>query len=264
MTINKTYSIGNVSKIVIYGHGEKLCEVSAFVPCKIKVNSNGEETICESKYDYTVENVQLEHEPVAARKENLNRKDNYLLSYQREYSWQDRGLALYIHESEIGVETLGDILTLENDEERCFLLAFKLTFKHAVTITESKVERIYCEDTDGFEIPKGCVWSKGYGTKEHPCYDTFDCSESLIAIKKGINGKGIIKRWKESSEHENFSMIIVQHGYSKIEYSEERIRKDNLAKAMNESKLFHKEYSHYDIDKLEKLFGKLSLKQDVA
>ena len=263
MTVNNVYSIDNVSKIVVYGHGEKICEFwnSSFTPCKITVNSRGNQEITECKYDYSVDNIQLGHEPTQARKENLNRKDNYFLSYKQEYSWQGNGIALYIHESEIDVESLGDILAHETDEEKCYLSAYKLTFKNPVTITEFKFERIVCDE---FEIPDGCKWSKGYGTKEYPCYDAFDFSESLVAIKKGLEGKGVVKRWKESSEQTGFSMIVAQRGYSRIEYSEDRIRKNNLAKAMNESKLFQQEYSHYDIDKLESLFGKLSLKQDVA
>ena len=254
----KNYNIEDVTKIVIYGHGEKLYEIdsNSFKPCKIIASSKGEDKIEEFSYWYKISDIKLNGEIVNARKENLNRSDNYFLSYKREY-WQNKGIALYIHESEISVKSLGNILAMETEEEKNYLAAFELTFNIPVVISEYMIEKIIC---DNFTLPENGKWSNCYGTKEKPCFDTFDYTNSLFAIKRGEAEKGVIKRWMEEKTIENLTMLVTQRYYTKTEYSEDRIRKDKLAQALNDSKLFHNEhFSHYDIDKFEKVFGKLSL-----
>ena len=257
MKINNI-NIDNVTKIVVYGDGEKLYEIdkNCFVPCKMYTNSRGNEVINESPYWYKIDSIQLEKNPVTARKENLNRKDNYFLSYKREYYWRENGIALYIHNSEISVKSLGDVLAMETEEERNYLATFELTFKNPVVISEYMIEKIVC---DNYTLAENEKWGNGYGTKENPAVDTFDSTNSVFAIKKGIAEKGVIKRWMEKKTVENHSMLVTQRYYTKSEYSDERKRKDNIAKALNDSKLFHDKFSHYDIDKFEKVLGKLSV-----
>ena len=121
----KNYNLDDVTKIVIYGNGKKLYEIdsNSFKPCKIIANSKGEDKIEEFSYWYKISDIKFNGEITNARKENLNRSDNYFLSYKREY-WQNKGIALYIHESEISVKSLGNILAMETDEEKNYLAAF--------------------------------------------------------------------------------------------------------------------------------------------
>lgn len=249
-----------VTKIVIYGNGKKLFEreESNLKPCRIYKNKNGNMQVEETSYDFTIENITLKTFPVKARKENLDRKDNYFLSYKPDFAWREKYVALYIHESEIFVESLGDVLAHETEEEKCYLAAFKLHFKNMVTIKKYCLERIVDND---FQLPSGGKWSSCYGTKENPCFEPYDTTNSIFKFERSFPQKGIFKRWMEEEEKSSFKMIVTQRYYTKMVYSEERKRKDKLAEAINNSKLFHNQsFSHYDIDKLEQIFNTLTLK----
>lgn len=255
MTANNI-CLDNVGKYVIYGNGKKLCELEKLVPYKMHENRFGNQQIEEMHYNYSIEKFTLVNGIKQARKENLNRKDNYFLTYDEKY-WCGKSLALYIHESEIGVEKLGDILAMETEEEKNYLASFRLNFKNPVNIKSYHVERIFCDGS--WTIPDGGKWSTTYGTVNCPHYDTFDSNNSLFCKRHGIKESGVIKRWTEDETHETFSMLTTERYYTKREYSEERLRKDALADALNNSKLFSNTFSHYDIDKFEKVFGKLSI-----
>lgn len=255
MTANNI-RLDNVGKYVIYGSGKKLCEFSQFRPYKIRVNRFGNEEINEMPYEYYIKKKTLVNGIKQARKENLNRKDNYFLPYTEKY-WSGRNLALYIHESEISVENLGNVLAMQTEEEKNYLSSFRLTFNNPVEIVTYHIEKIVCDGN--WTIPDAGKWSSGYGTKDAPCYDTFDYSKSIFHQERGTNEKGVIKRWMEEETRETLSMLTTERYYTKSEYSEERLRKDAIAEALNNSKLFSNHFSHYDIDKLEKILGKLSL-----
>lgn len=255
----------DIDKLVIYGGGKihYQIEESCFTESEYRTDSKGNTTI-NSVYDGKVNAIILEKEIKRANKENLNRTDNYTLSYTPEYCRWEKRKALYIHESEINTEDLGDLLASVTEEEKCYLHGVRLTFKNAVTFKRMRHEVF--EAADDWKIPDNGRWGDGYGTEERPVYDLFDPKPFVLSRKPELRNrydsakKYVIKRYYRLEKVENCSFIATERYYTKIEYSAERIRKDNIAKALNDSGLFHNQtFSHYDIDKLEKVLN-ISLK----
>ena len=245
----------DIGKIVIYGHGVKLYETDngQFEQCSIKANDNGINKVS-SIYGGEVYAITLEKPIKRANKENLNRNDNYTLTYSPDYCRWEKRKALYIHESEINVTDLGLVLAFETEEEKQYLQTVKLCFKYPITVTTLHAEKIPC--SGDWKIPDKGRWGSGYGTEETPCYDTYDTTESAFAKRHNIPAeKGVIKRWKTLDVIENARIICTERYYRKTEYSPERERKNAIAKALNDSKQFSTSFSHYDIDKLEKVLN---------
>lgn len=260
MTANKTISLDNVEKFVIYGSGKKLCEIERFVPYRQKKNRFDHLEVVENRYEYDIKDITLKNGIKNARKENLDRKDNYFLPYTEKYWTNAKYYTLYIHESEISVNDCGDLLAMETEEEKNYLHGFMLSFNNPVEIVTYHCERLFVEKN--WSIPDNGIWGDGYGTKDRPCYDTFDTAKSLFCMKNGIKESGVFKRWKETETRETLSMLTTARYYTKREFSEERKRKVAIAEALNNSKLFRDTFSYYDIEKLEKVLGKLSIAAD--
>ena len=85
---------------------------------------------------------------------------------------------------------------------------------------------------------------------------------SKKAIEK-FGERGVIKRWYTLDTIENAEILTAERFYRKFEYSDERKRKDKIAEAINDSGLFRERFSHYDIDKLEKVL-ELKLKAEAG
>lgn len=247
--------IGEVGKIVIYGNGNKLFERELpFETYTIETPDNGESKL-KSVYRGEPVTVTLASEIKTARKENLNRKDNYTLAYTPEYFKWERRTALYIHVSEIDVTDLGNMLAMETQEEKNYLHAFVLHFNGPVTFERLHAE--FMQVGGDWKIPDGGRWSNSYGTLERPCYDTYDFTNSPFerARKKG---KGVVKRYITFETIEQGAEIVTtERYYTKTVYSADRERKNAIAKKLNDSGLWHDntKWSHYDIDKLETALG---------
>ena len=240
----------DISKIVIYGHGVKLYETrySEIKACEISKNRFEHDEIREP-FGSELYSITLAKPVKRANKENLNRADNYTLNYKEDYCRWETRKALYIHESEIAVTDMGLIVGMETNEERNYLKAARLSFKHPIARYVYHLERIPCGDD--WTIPDGGKWSDGIGTKESPCYRPYDMSNS---IKNPRNEKGVIKSWKEIETVENAEIIVKEDYYRKTEYSAERLRKNAIAEAINNAKVFSNYHvSHYDIERLEKV-----------
>lgn len=259
--VNGTQEAISPEKIVIYGRGRILYEIeqSNFEVKEISKNEKGE-AILRSTYAAAPEAIYLNQPVKKARKENLNRTDNYTLNFSLSYMKNWIRTALYIHESEIAVEDLGDILASETSEERNYLHAVKLDFHNPAVFKRLHFEKIPCDGN--WKIPDGGRWSSSYGTVERPCYDPYDNSKSPFSAARAAKypdynpeEKGVIKRWTTEETEENASLICTFRYYTKTEYSPERIRKNKLAEALNNSGCFKERFSHYDIEKLEKVFN---------
>lgn len=248
---------GEVGKIVIYGNGNKLFERELNLETyTIKTTDSGEEKLS-SVYRGEPVTVTLLSEVKTARKENLNRKDNYTLAYTPEYFKWERRAALYIHVSEVDVTDLGNVLAMETAEEKNYLHAFILHFNGPVTFERLHAEYIQCDGS--WTIPdNGCWRSDTYGTLERPCYDTYDFTDSPFerARKKG---KGVVKRYITFETIERGAEIVTaERYYTKTVYSADRERKNAIADKLNASGVYsdRERWSHYDIDKLEKALGR--------
>ena len=145
---NRTIQTVNaeINRIVIYGNGCKLFDrelpLDTFT---IEQPDNGEHKLHSVYHGAPVE-ITLNTEVKTARKENLNRKDNYTLTYTPEYLHWERRTALYIHISEIEVTDLGNMLAMETKEEKNYIHAFVLHFNGPVTFDRLHADFIQCDD----------------------------------------------------------------------------------------------------------------------
>lgn len=246
---------GNIDRLIIYGNGKKYAEIDAgrIEPKFTKPNEYGNNELY-SKYYYSIEEIRLSGEVKRANKENLNRKDNYLLRVTTDRSsWARTTLyALYISISECNVIDMGEMVAHQNDDETDYLHAYALTFTNPVIIRDAVFDRIVCDD---FTFPEGARIGDGIGTKENPVYEWFDTSDycSLFEKKTGEKRepqKGVFKKWWNI--YESPETILVTVGpYCRMEYSDRRKEADNLAKIIGDA-IGHR-LSHYDIEKLQKV-----------
>lgn len=244
-----TWNGSRIDKIVVYGHGEKLFEREGLEAFEMRPSKNGAEKLTEI-YNGAPVAITLEKEIKTARKENLNRTDNYTLTYSPEYLKWEKRTALYIHESEIAVDDLGELLAMENKDEKCYLHAVRLRFRHPATFERLHAEHIQCGDH--WKIPDNGRWSSGYGSIDCPCYDTYDYTDSPFERSRE-KGKGVIKRYRTLETLEAPSIISAFRIYSRIEWSEDRKRRDRIAEKCKAAGL--RDFSYYDVEKLEKALG---------
>lgn len=237
---NEFFSCTNVKQINIYENGKILFQIEDHTFSEYTTDHNG---VFSSTYDGKPTAVILEKEPVRAIKENLNRKDNYYKKYSAgPYSWQN-GIALYIHGSEIAVTDDGEKLAFQSKEEKNYIRAYTLQFKHGVIMNRHKIERVENVGPD-WTLPTGARWSDTYGTKEHPHYKSFD---------NRVTGEfGILKRWTEPETIYTLQTAIGP--YCRTEYSTGRTKAKEIAKYLNENKVFYKDVSFYEIENLMKHF----------
>lgn len=233
-----------IQQIIIYGHGEKLYTAGRGYFEESRITKDGK---ISSVYDGRPKAITLTTEPKRARKENLNRTDNYLLTYKGEYSWQS-GLTLYIHESEISVTPAGEYIAFNTNGETNYKNAVMLHFTHGAEMRRCKVERVPGAGSD-FKPPEGCRWSKDYSNNpEKPNYD-------VVRSKPWSNEPGepeVIKRWIEPETV--FEILAECPGYSRTEKTPERLRREEIAKILNKNKVFTRETNHYEIERLLTLF----------
>ena len=258
------YTAREIERVIIYSNGERLytSDNSRLECYELTRSADGREDKLRSIYNGGPVEIALTGEIVHARKENLNRRDNYTLAYFADYDKSRARTALYIHASELAsFADLGNVLSMETSEEKCYLHAVKIAFARPVVFDRLHAEKIPLKDGEIWSLPAGGRWSSAYGTEAAPTFDTYDTTNSPFAARKGIPAEnGIIKRWITRERVEGAVMVCAERYYTKIEYSPERERKNALAEALNKSGAFHNQtFSHYDIDKLEGVFGKLSI-----
>ena len=232
-----------IRKITIYGHGEKLytADPGYFEECRI---SNGK---ISTVYHGQPLGFTLSTEPKNARKENLNRTDNYFLKYHGDYSFEN-GYHLYIHESEISVSLVGEYVLFSTSGETNYCNAVNLHFTHGATMERLKMEKVPEAGKD-FTPPEGCRWSDGYSRNpEKPNYDVIHPR----AYSDEPGEPVVVKRWRETETV--YDLTVRCYGYSKTEKTPERLHREKLAAIINDNKIFSRAVSHYDIEKLLQYF----------
>lgn len=246
----------DVGKIVIYGNGkiyytDERAELKSY---ELRQNRYGHDMLS-TVTDRKLISVQLRQEPKQARKENLNRTDNYFLLYERNY-WPEISKALYIHISEIDAQPLGDVLAMEDDEERNYLAAARLRFRNGTEFELVHYDRLPYDPDFTIPEPDGRWSEHRIGTKGAPCYHLVDRTKAIFRKR---DEKFIVRCWAETVREENAETICAQAYYTKTEYSPERERKNRIAEALSAE--LGKSISHYDIDKIEKVLKTLELKE---
>lgn len=226
-----------IKEIIVYGSGKVLFRVN----CGYFAEYGGRE-FYSSLYDGRPVALILENEPKRAVKENLNRKDNYYRKVSGRYAFES-GLALYIHESEISVTDDGEKLAMQTREEKNYLHAYTLNLKCGAIMRRCKAERIAGVGPE-WTIPDNGKWGSGWGSKEAPVYDTYENPRT--------GEKGVIKRWYELETV--YTLPTAARYFCRTEYSAERIRAREIADKLNENRVFHREVSCYEIEKLMQYF----------
>lgn len=249
---NEPQEVEPVRGYIIYGDGKILYKTtrSKPEPQKTKLTKEGEPMLYHD-YGEEIETINLLQPIKRANKENLSRKDNYKLFVHGKYSFES-GYMIYLHVSEFEkVEPLGDVLSMQTDEEKNYLKACRVSFRDA-TLQELKLERLPYDPQ--FTLPEGCKFSDAYGSKEFPTYSVEEKVRFSPVSKKQI-GPAILKRWIEHNIYSNYTCILTESYYSKTITTEDRKRKERLATLINEKcPLYGYKVSHYDISKLEQYF----------
>lgn len=240
--------IGEYDKLVIYGNGRKLLEKTRDFT---KLGEFKDDKVTEHYFDRLL-SINLLNEPKNARKENLERKDNYTLSFKK--SWGDTGVAIYIHETEIAVEELGEYVSMEANGEKDYLYGYRLHFMHGAEGDIYNVERMYVPKD--WTLPRGSDWS-GYGCRTpRNCYEIVDeeRQERLKEIAE-IQGKpyepcNLLHKWYEYKPVTE--TVMSSETYHRSEKTAERLERERLAELMN-SVVYGNKFSHYDIENLLKV-----------
>ena len=205
----------------------------------------------------------LKNEPKNARKENLNRKDNYFLKYDDIYGsyYKERKTALYIHESEIKVSGPVEKLSFEHDGEKNYKNEYNLYFVNGGRKRVLNVEKLNVPGN--WTIPKeevsaGAHWYNFLGDYNNS-YEIVT-EEEQKRLKNWRTKKGLpapepynLKHWYFTEE--DFSVNTVESDYyTRTEYDAARIERNKLASRFNEILGHNKGFSHYDIQKLLNVF----------
>lgn len=248
--VNGIEQPANIRRIVIYNNGEKLFtrdegQLTAYEQIK---NNYGNMMLHEIYGGEPVE-INLKNEIKNARIENLNRKDNYFINFSPDYDRHSIYKALYINANEISVENAGDMLAAETKDEKNYLKAAKLTFHCPVKFNRYHIEHIQADDH--WKIPDNGKWGEYYGKENAPCYYPYDYTDSPFEKSRKM-GKGVIKRWFTTETIENGAEILAtERYYTKTEYSEDRKRRMQVADFLKEKRVFYRDVSHYELEKLE-------------
>ncbi len=240
---NVECTIENLQRIVVYGDGVILYDnPEGYFQ---QYNIEGEKL--KGIYPENLNTLYLNNEIKKANKENLNRKDNYILKHKNEHSFY-WGYALYIHKDEINVEYLGEKIAMQTKTETNYLHTYKLTLAAGAVRDIHNYEK-FDYDKD-FTLPEGARWSSCFGTEAHPCYDSYS--------NRVTGEKGIIKRW--ATQEIIHELITTKRFYSKTVYSDEEKQRREYVKLINEKRCFYKDISSYELEKLQQYFN-ITLKE---
>lgn len=246
------------NKLVIYGNGEVLFakerDLSNYATLKDGKPAGNLDRII---------SFNLMQEPKNARKENLNRTDNYYLTYHPEYWRSERRTALYVHISEIDAVNLGEIVHMQHNGETDYIEAFKLIFKHGGEIKKVNVDRLSVPE--GWTIPEeeqknGAHWKRGLGDFNNS-YDTPSSERKSFFQKKHPDQPDYnLIHWYITTEPLTENYYTGDY-ISRIKKDADREQRDRIAEIMTECT--HGSISHYDVEKmLEKL--NITIRTDAA
>ena len=240
---NSEVRIENLKRIVVYGDGVILYDnPEGYIQ---QYTIEGEKL--KSVYPERIHTLFLNNEIKKANKENLNRKDNYILRHKGNYSF-DSGYALYIHKDEINVEYLGEKIAMQTKTETNFLHTYKFTFAAGALREIHHCEKF---NKENFILPEGARFSSCFGTEKNPCFDTYN--------NRVTGESGIIKRW--ATQETIKETITTKRFYSKTIYSDDEKQRREYVTLINKKKCFYKDISTYELEKLQRYFD-IKLKED--
>lgn len=238
-------NLNGIDRLVIYGHGEKLFEKNRNL-MEIGTYDADTNTVKNPYYD-RITTVNLASEPKTARKENLKRTDNYYLTFKGQFL-NERKTALYIHESEISVEALGETVALDTKDEKTFIYGYKITFRNGATADFLKYEHLNVPGD--FKPPHGWDrWENGEMYKVIDADTQRRRKEIAEAAGREYKPANVLKKYIVSEAiTENYYIADYIH---RTEKSENRTRCEELAKAFNKV-IGADKFCYWHIEKLLK------------
>lgn len=184
-----------------------------------------------------------------ARKQNLNRRDNYFLNYKDSIGWSR--VALYVHASNIAVKDLGEFLDFEQHGEKCYLHYFILTLKSpgSITYRQNHAEKMLVPGD--WRLPAGAKWDRDYKVISTEAREL----NKKRCLAKGIQYEdyNIVHRW--STEETTNTVVFKSPTYTRIEKSPERIEREKIADLMSSVIWGNKTISHYEVEDLLRVFN---------
>lgn len=238
--IKNAETLGTLGKVVFYNNGNKI-EIESY-----QLDGDVFE-VKESKISKVMLKKMTSLDPGSefkrAVKENLNRKDNYYMTYSEQY-YKGKKVALYINAA-FEVE---EVIDRQDEKETCYIKAVhvSLPFEYEETTRE---ELPYNPD---FKLPEGADW---YRFGENNGYDTYkiielDAEEFGYKRRtdKGLPTKYINHLTTETVKHDYH--IFRVGPYTKIEYSETRTKARELAEDISKILYTGKEISMYEMERI--------------
>lgn len=247
LTNNETLT--SIANIHLYNeHGIWHTFSDAFTPCYV----DGDKATDYGTYDKTIVALEL-GTTRRARSVNFSKTDCFLIKIPVRYSFEDC-YDLYIHSNYVESVERGDKIVHQDENQTCYHDVATIRLKKAL-VREYHIESEEFDSESKINIPEGARIGSNFGTKIFPVYDVIHPTEWQIKKRPDLDGKKIlVKRWVEEYTEEN--LLIHAHGrcYSKIEYSEKKQREKELADEINAKRIFYKEISHYEIEKLLRFY----------
>lgn len=226
LNITNWGNCNEVGKIVFYNNGEKI-EVSTS-SYMTEVYEVVEENTLKRVYNETLKNICCSKEFKRAIKENLNRKDNYYMTYKPDYSY-DKKTALYIYCNFKVKEVISDKWKDQTNYINFVTVNIPGIFE--------VVEREELPYDPEFRLPDGAKWHKTYnGYSYNNTYSVVELNPDNPLHKRRLDAgqpeKYIVHfTTKEVAKNE----VSFKVGpYTRIEYSEKKIREMELSKELSE------------------------------
>lgn len=244
MKIKNAELMENIGKIVFYNNGKKV-EVQNH-QADSTVYKMDDKNVMVTDYMNKVLSMDAGAEFKRALKENLNRKDNFYMSYLPDYSSYKK-IALYVYADFEITEVIDHIW----DRETAYINAvtINLPFIYEETTRE---ELPYKPD---FQLPKGAAWYKKHGYNGNNTYMTIKLEKDDFSYKRrkkqGLPTEYIVHLTKKEVVKESHTFKVGP--YTRITYTEEFQKAIDFADEF--TKIVGDKISRYDVEKLLKVYN---------
>lgn len=218
-----------IDSLVIYADGKKLLEKTRDFNKLHRIDTAG---VITSIYGDTITALNLNQEPKTARKENLNRKDNYIIAKRGKYSYEHTRYILYLHASEANVKELGEFVACEASGQKCYLYGYEVTFTNPADTELWKRDFLTVPGDWKSPIPWG-KWING----------------ERYRVSEGKTDYNVIHDTLVKSEEK--TVYYTSETYHRIEKDEHRQKCEALAAEFNRITRTEK-FSYYNIEDILK------------
>lgn len=163
---------GEIEGYRIYSEGKILYSTNRSYLEKNSINDEGK---IESFKNYRIDSFIIET-PNRSTKLNLNRSDNFYIKEKIKYSMNEKSKVLYIHVSNISLESIGEVIGMQTKDETNFINAYKLNFKYGYKYSNYR-EKTIIEENE-------CIVTDDHFSRKEESDFRIRCSEIAENLKK--------------------------------------------------------------------------------